>query len=157
MAFFIKPFGFDQIDRYAQNRGIECKEFGYMLRGAIIGYAAFPKTFTDVLYANADIYIPMDEYLTVIHKLVETQCSCNWHAHNYWTFSLIIPSQASKIVHRNIDLHVKSVKFSKIMPNIAFLEFYFMPSIRRHLRRVSWVRKEVACFHSAIWNRTSGW
>lgn len=77
MAFFIKPFGFDQIDRYAQNRGIECKEFGYMLRGAIIGYAAFPKTFTDVLYANADIYIPMDEYLTVIHKLVETQCSCN--------------------------------------------------------------------------------
>lgn len=73
MAFFIKPFGFDQIDRYAQNRGIECKEFGYMLRGAIIGYAAFPKTFTDVLYANADIYIPMDEYLTVIHKLVETQ------------------------------------------------------------------------------------
>lgn len=75
MAFFIKPFGFDQIDRYAQNRGIECKEFGYMLRGAIIGYAAFPKTFTDVLYANADIYIPMDEYLTVIHKLVETQYS----------------------------------------------------------------------------------
>src|SRR5574344_1634827 len=36
MAFFIKPFGFDQIDRYAQNRGIDNKEYGYMLRGALI-------------------------------------------------------------------------------------------------------------------------
>ena len=31
MAFFIKPFGFDQIDRYAQNRGIDNKEYGYMV------------------------------------------------------------------------------------------------------------------------------
>ena len=77
MAFFIKPFGFDQIDRYVQNRGIESKEYGYMLRGALIGYAAFPKTFTDTLYANTDIYIPMDKYLTAIHKQVETQYPCD--------------------------------------------------------------------------------
>lgn len=77
MAFFIKPFGFDQIDRYTQNRGIECKEYGYMLRGALIGYAAFPKTFTDALYANADIYASMDEYLTAIHKQVEAQYPCD--------------------------------------------------------------------------------
>lgn len=77
MAFFIKPFGFDQIDRYVQNKGIESKEYGYMLRGALIGYAAFPKTFTETLYANKDIYIPMDEYLTTIHKQVETQYPFN--------------------------------------------------------------------------------
>ena len=77
MAFFIKPFGFDQIDRYAQNRGIDNKEYGYMLRGALIGYTAFPKTFTDALYTNTDIYIPMDEYLTAIHKQVETQYPCD--------------------------------------------------------------------------------
>lgn len=77
MAFFIKPFSFDQIDRYVQNRGIECKEYGYMLRGALIGYAAFPKTFTDALYANADIYVPMDEYLMTIHKQVEAQYPCD--------------------------------------------------------------------------------
>ena len=77
MAFFIKPFGFDQIDRYAQNRGIDNKEYGYMLRGALIGYTAFPKTFTDALYTNTDIYIPMDEYLTAIHKQVETQHPCD--------------------------------------------------------------------------------
>ena len=77
MAFFIKPFGFDQIDRYAQNRGIDSKEYGYMLRGVLIGYTAFPKTFTDALYTNSDIYIPMDEYLTAIHKQVETQYPCD--------------------------------------------------------------------------------
>lgn len=77
MAFFIKPFGFDQIDRYVQNKGIENKEYGYMLRGALIGYAAFPKTFTDMLYTNQGIYIPMDEYLTTIHKQVETQYPCD--------------------------------------------------------------------------------
>lgn len=77
MAFFIKPFGFDQIDRYAQNRGIDSKEYGYMLRGVVIGYTAFPKTFTDALYTNTDIYIPMDEYLTAIHKQVETQYPCD--------------------------------------------------------------------------------
>lgn len=82
MAFFIKPFGFDQIDRYAQNRGIDSKEYGYMLRGALIGYTAFPKTFTDALYTNTDIYIPMDEYLTAIHKQVETQYPCDRLVHN---------------------------------------------------------------------------
>ena len=77
MAFFIKPFGFDQIDRYVQNKSIEHKEYGYMLRGALIGYAALPKTFTDALYVNKDIYVPMDNYLTTIHKQVETQYPCD--------------------------------------------------------------------------------
>ena len=65
------------IYRYAQNRGIDNKEYGYMLRGALIGYTAFPKTFTDALYTKTDIYIPMDEYLTAIHKQVETQYPCD--------------------------------------------------------------------------------
>lgn len=77
MAFFIKPFGFDQIERYVQNKGVENKEYGYMLRGAFIGYAAFPKTFTDALYGDKNIYIPMDEYLTTIHKQVEAQYPCD--------------------------------------------------------------------------------
>ena len=56
---------------------LDSKEYGYMLRGALIGYTAFPKTFTDALYTNTDIYIPMDEYLTAIHKQVETQHPCD--------------------------------------------------------------------------------
>lgn len=86
MAFFIKPFGFDQIERYVQNKGVENKEYGYMLRGAFIGYAAFPKTFTDALYGDKNIYIPMDEYLTTIHKQVEAQYPCDWLVNNEMGF-----------------------------------------------------------------------
>lgn len=73
MSFFVKPFGFDQMERYAQNKGIERMEFGFMLRGALIGFIAIPKTFTDALYTNKDLYMPLDEYLAVIHRQVEEQ------------------------------------------------------------------------------------
>lgn len=77
MAFFVKPLGFDQIERYIQNKSIDGKEWGFMLRGILVGYAALPKTFTNTLYGHQEIYAPMDEYLNVIHKQIEMQYSCD--------------------------------------------------------------------------------
>lgn len=76
MVFFIKPLGFDQMERYIQNKGIEGKEYGFMLRGMLVGYAALPKTFTNTLYDHKEIYTPMDEFLDVVHKQIEEQYTC---------------------------------------------------------------------------------
>ena len=72
MAFFIKPFGFDQMERFMQNRGIDNKQYGFMLWGAASGYASLPKTFTNLLYANADIYQKMDDYLFSLLHTIQT-------------------------------------------------------------------------------------
>jgi len=77
MAFFIKPFGFDQMERYMLNRNITNKQYGFMLWGAAMGYAALPKTFTNLLYNNENIYHNMDEYLLTVHKNIELQRPCN--------------------------------------------------------------------------------
>ena len=75
MAFFVKPFGFDQMERFMRNRGINHKQYGFMLWGAAIGYASLPKTFTNMLYENADIYQKMDDYLFSIHQNIELKNS----------------------------------------------------------------------------------
>lgn len=71
MAFFVKPFGYDQMERYMQNKGIENKQYAFMLWGAYIGYAALPKTFTNMLYAEPKIYQRMDDWLFAVHKMIE--------------------------------------------------------------------------------------
>ena len=76
MAFFVKPFGFDQMERFMQNRGINYKQYGFMLWGCAIGYASLPKTFTNLLYSN-DIYNKMDDYLFLVHRNIELQRPCN--------------------------------------------------------------------------------
>ena len=77
MAFFVKPFGFDQMERFMQNRDINYKQYGFMLWGCAIGYASLPKTFTNLLYSNDSIYKKMDEYLFSVHKNIELQRPCN--------------------------------------------------------------------------------
>lgn len=53
MSFYIKPFGFDQIERYMMNRHYTQKQYAFMLWGACKGYADLPKTFTNILYENS--------------------------------------------------------------------------------------------------------
>lgn len=52
MGFLLKPFGFDQIERYLLNKKCQHKEYAFMLWGACIGFADMPKTFTEVLYSD---------------------------------------------------------------------------------------------------------
>lgn len=68
MAFFIKPFGFDQIERYLLNNQYSQKAFAFMLWGACMGYAAIPKTFTHVLYQESTMASHIDEFLHKIYS-----------------------------------------------------------------------------------------
>lgn len=63
MAFFVKPLGGEQLDRYMSNKHFVRKEFGFMLWGAYVGYAELPKTFTNGLYLNSEVTLRTDLYL----------------------------------------------------------------------------------------------
>lgn len=63
MSFFLKPFGFDQIERYMMNKKYTEKKYAMMLWAACNGYAALPKTFTSVLYQDKANYKDMDDLL----------------------------------------------------------------------------------------------
>lgn len=65
MSFFIKPQGFEQIERFMLNRKYRYKEYAFMLWGAYIGFAAIPKTFTSVIYQNDEIDKELDCYLMI--------------------------------------------------------------------------------------------
>lgn len=70
MSFFLKPFGFDQIERYMMNKKYTEKKYAMMLWAACNGYAALPKTFTSVLYQNKTNYMGMDELLEdIMHSM----------------------------------------------------------------------------------------
>ena len=66
MAFFVKPLGFDQIERYMMIKKFSNKAYAFMLWGAWIGFADMPKTFTNVLYQNDDINSLIDNKLEEI-------------------------------------------------------------------------------------------
>lgn len=68
MAFYVKPFGYDQIERYMLNRKYTEKSYAFMLWGACLGYASLPKTFTNIIYQDSEIFKPIDEHLAVIYK-----------------------------------------------------------------------------------------
>lgn len=70
MAFFIKPFGFDQIERYMLNKKYTEKKYAMMLWGACNGYAALPKTFTAILYQNGAYYYGMDNLLHELYNSI---------------------------------------------------------------------------------------
>lgn len=74
MSFLIKPRGFDQIDRFMLNRGYQLKQYAYMLWGAIVGYAAIPKTLTNIINNNIKEDI-LDKYLSSIYKSIENRKS----------------------------------------------------------------------------------
>lgn len=63
MSFFVKPLGFDQIERYMMIKKFSCKAYAFMLWGAWIGFADMPKTFTNVLYQNDDVNLLIDNKL----------------------------------------------------------------------------------------------
>lgn len=69
MSFFIKPFGFEQIERYMLNKKYTEKKYAMMLWGACNGYANIPKTFTAILYQNPSTYEEMDNML---HEIIYT-------------------------------------------------------------------------------------
>lgn len=70
MAFFLKPFGFDQIERFMLNKKYTEKGFAMMLWAACNGYAALPKTFTAVLYQEISYFSDMDDLLLVTYDLL---------------------------------------------------------------------------------------
>lgn len=70
MAFLIKPFGYDQIERYMLNKKFQMKSFAYMLWGASHGYADLPKTFTDAIYENENVSVMVDKKLTSISNII---------------------------------------------------------------------------------------
>ena len=49
MSFLIKPRGFDQIERFMLNKGFQLKKYAFLLWGVSLGYAAIPKTLTNIL------------------------------------------------------------------------------------------------------------
>ena len=63
MSFFVKPLGFDQIERYMMIKKYSSKAYAFMLWGAWIGFADMPKTFTNALYQNDDINSLIDNKL----------------------------------------------------------------------------------------------
>ena len=63
MSFFVKPLGFDQIERYMMIKKYSQKAYAFMLWGAWIGFADMPKTFTNVLYQNDEIDSIIDNKL----------------------------------------------------------------------------------------------
>lgn len=63
VGFLMKPFGFDQIERYLINKKCMYKEYAFMLWGACIGYANMPKTFTEVLYSDPNEVKKLDKFL----------------------------------------------------------------------------------------------
>ncbi|KXA42006.1 hypothetical protein [Prevotella corporis] len=71
MSFFLKPFGFDQIERYMMNKKFTEKKYAMMLWAACNGYAALPKTFTSVLYQDEENYMAMDNLLEDIMLQLE--------------------------------------------------------------------------------------
>lgn len=71
MSFFLKPFGFDQIERYMLNRKYTEKKYAMMLWAACNGYAALPKTFTAVLYQDQANFIDMDNLLGTLSSSIQ--------------------------------------------------------------------------------------
>lgn len=71
MSFFLKPFGFDQIERYMLNKKYTEKKYAMMLWAACNGYAALPKTFTAVLYQDPANYIDMDNLLSAFSNSMQ--------------------------------------------------------------------------------------
>ena len=66
MSFFVKPLGFDQIERYMMMKKYTHKAYAFMLWGAWIGFADMPKTFTNILYQNEHVNFMVENELKKI-------------------------------------------------------------------------------------------
>ena len=63
MSFFVKPLGFEQIERYMLIKKFTRKEYAFMLWGACVGFADMPKTFTNILFDNKELTKHMDNFI----------------------------------------------------------------------------------------------
>lgn len=63
MSFFIKPLGFDQIERYMLIKHYSQKAYALMLWGAWLGFADIPKTFTNAIYQNDEVNSIIEDHL----------------------------------------------------------------------------------------------
>jgi hypothetical protein len=72
MAFFVKPFGYDQIERYILNKRYSEKAYAFMLWGACLGFAAIPKTFTSILYQEKSVSDDVDNFLLSVNHQLRT-------------------------------------------------------------------------------------
>lgn len=54
MAFMVKGNDFQQMERFAANRGIRNMQYALALQGAMIGFASLPRTFTDKVIKNRE-------------------------------------------------------------------------------------------------------
>ncbi|MBO7566883.1 MAG: lantibiotic ABC transporter [Bacteroidales bacterium] len=70
MAFFVKPLGFDQIERYMLNKKFMQKSYSFMLWGACKGFADLPKTFTNILYSDEKITSEVDDFLFTLRNII---------------------------------------------------------------------------------------
>lgn len=68
-SFFVKPLGFEQIERYMLLKMFSHKAYAFMLWGAWVGFADIPKTFTNVLYQNDDVTHLIDKILKEFSKV----------------------------------------------------------------------------------------
>jgi|GEM_PF-3642648 len=55
MAFLVKGNDFQQMERFAFNRGIRNMQYALALHGAMVGFASLPRTFTDKAIMRSDI------------------------------------------------------------------------------------------------------
>lgn len=55
MAFMVKGNDFQQMERFAANRGIRNMQYALALQGAMIGFASLPRTFTDKVILDKKI------------------------------------------------------------------------------------------------------
>lgn len=74
MSFLIKPRGFDQIERFMLNKGFQLKKYAFLLWGCLIGFAAIPKTLTNILNDKSQDNI-LDIYLDRINKTISSLIS----------------------------------------------------------------------------------
>lgn len=68
-SFFVKPLGYEQMERYMLLKKFQQKAYAFMLWGAWIGFADMPKTFTNVLYQNENISRLIDDKLKELNNI----------------------------------------------------------------------------------------
>lgn len=68
-SFFVKPLGFEQMERYMLLKKFPQKSYAFMLWGAWIGFADMPKTFTNILYQDVNVANLIDNKLEELYNV----------------------------------------------------------------------------------------
>lgn len=68
-SFFVKPLGFEQMERYMLLKKFPQKSYAFMLWGAWIGFSDMPKTFTNILYQDVNVANLIDNKLEELYNV----------------------------------------------------------------------------------------